>query len=282
MNTSLRLHPEVATLQRACEELRCRLSKLHEEQSRLEEHVRPYLEALYLDSLGSLELALLQAQADNARMRRRLELIRARTNHGTRLDERVLQAIEAQLAIEWQEWQQRLAEKERGINSAKARLSAPRLTPAENEKLKTLYRRLVRRLHPDITRTETRAYQQYWQEIQYAYQCGDVEYLDILAELLLKSGEASAADDKPVSCLDIDGEHQRLTRLLSVQVGRLAALRASPPFCHGSRLLDPAWMLAKQVELRAAIEAEAATRERLRQALDELIMDASTAVPAIH
>jgi len=281
MSAAIQLHPDIVSLTGECEKLRSWLCNLIEQQISLEEHVGPYLEAIYLERLGQLEFSLLQAQVENARLRRKLELSRIVTNRGEPLDKLQQQNIETRLDQEWQEWRINLNTEERRIKHAASRLAAPTLCPEATQKLKTIYRKLVRLIHPDMTVDETPAYHQYWQEIQHAYRNGDLDYLEILSEMV--HGEADAAFTPDISPIEqARHEKQRLTRLLESQIRRLNRISNSPPLSHENQLRDTDWITKKQSELSAAIRQEVELHIKLQQALKDLTTYSSTENVSLH
>jgi len=281
MKSSAIVHPQIQALIRECENLRLQLSRLLEEQAMLEEHTRPYLEAIYLEALGHLEFRLLQAQADNSRLRRRLELSRAIVNRGERLTDAERSQIDIQLEQEWREWKQCLAAEERRLKEAEIRLATPFLSEIALHTLKTLYRKAVRLIHPDATGFETPAYRKYWNEVQQAYRRSDIAYLEILYDILSRRA-VPAVEAETSRIEETEREHQRLTRLLKTQVERLARIRSAPPYRYETHLQDPDWICGKQAELKAAIHREEETHRRLLNALNELSRHIHPGQPALH
>lgn len=67
-------------------------------------------------------------------------------------------------------------------------------------RLKDLYRKLVRQLHPDLHGEQTAQEREFWHQAQAAYQAGDVERLEALAGRI-DLGLTGAADHLPVQIL---------------------------------------------------------------------------------
>ena len=278
---ALDIHPDVLTLQARCNTLRGRLSELLEMESTLAEHVAPHLEAIYLEQLGRLELTLLQAQARNASLRRRLELIRAYLNRGEIISLARWDAIEAQIRREQFEWEERLRADERRLREATLRLSAPRLGERQVLRLKQLYRRLVRQLHPDMTGRETLQYRKYWNEVQIAYRNGDLHYLELLAEAI-NIGEGMD-ESVPITMIEqLEQEIGRLERLVQSQIERIANLRNRPPLCYERQLSDAGWVEQKRRDLAAAIRRENETQKLLEDELRMLLPYQSGNAGTLH
>ena len=232
----------------------------------MKEHTAPWLEAKYLECLGQLEFTLFEAEVANACLRRRLDLLRAILNRGEALSAARRLDIETQIRTEQFEWEEQLRADERKLQEALQRLAAPTLSAAESQNLKHLYRRLVRRLHPDVTGGETECYRKYWHEVQGAYQTGNLEYLAILAEVI--EGQEPGPDaTSPAVIESAEIETQRLESLVQIQIDSLAELRNRPPLSYEQQLRDPAWIAAKKKELSEAIRREEASHRALMDQL---------------
>lgn len=280
-DTELVLHPHIAALRSQCEALRARLSELLELQAMLVEHTAPRLEALYTEQLGRLELALLEVQARNACLLRRIELLRALLNRGEAITPAHRNDIDSQIRREQFEWEERLRAAEHRMRDANALLQAQRLSEQDAGMLKELYRRLVRRLHPDMTGGETEQYRRYWNEIQSAYHTGDLKYLELLAEIIC--GEGNGGDLPFASTMGaLEAEIQRLMELVRLQVERIAELRRNPPLCYEAQLRDTGWITARQDEIAASIRREEERHAALVEELRMLLPDEPAAIPTVH
>jgi hypothetical protein len=263
----MQVHPYIRVATSRCEALRAQLASLLAQQATLLEHTVPQLEALYLKCLGQLEFTLFEAEVANACLRRRLELLRAILNRGEALTPARRLDIEGQIRTEQFEWEEQLRADERKIEEALRRLSAPTLPPEDAQALKSLYRRLVRQLHPDVTGGETGNYRRYWNEVQEAYRNGDLDYLEVLAEAIERTDVPAGTSSAPALIEAAEEEVRRLENLVQNQIERLAALRSRPPLCYEPQLRDPEWVAGKKQELADAIRQEEALHRTL---LDEL------------
>ena len=143
-------------------------------------------------------------------------------------------------------------------------LEAPLMPPEEARALKAAYRRLCRKLHPDVAGSMSPARQRQWQLVQYAYRGGDLELLKALEE-----GMGGPVEDEAPG--DLDAEAKRLAALIEAQKERIARTISSPPFCYESQLRDEAWVAAKRQELKRKISAGEARKEHLQARYDGLL-----------
>lgn len=276
MSAQIAVHPELARLQGRGTELRERLAQAHTIRAELEQHKGPYLEALYMQSLGALELELLQSRAANAGARRHIELIRALANRREELNAVALRKIDAQLDREMRAWRERTSAQERRLRDASSRLNAIALTLEQSARLKWLYQRMVRTLHPDMTGGETDLYRSYWHAVQSAYKNADLDQLELLWEVIRHREAHALAPDSSV--LDqLRGEIERLEAMLNRQMEALSELQQRPPFCYEEQLRDSQWITDMQAQLQAQIETEMRLAEQLKAILEDLLPKASLA-----
>lgn len=101
-----------ADLEQRRNALRRQLAQARQRYATLIQRIGPQLRALYQRRFGALELALLQAQADNVRRQRKLELLQTATNGDDRVSDHDRRSLECRLDLELHEWQRRLSQKE--------------------------------------------------------------------------------------------------------------------------------------------------------------------------
>ena len=122
-------------------------------------------------------------------------------------------------------------------------------------RLKELYRRLVRRLHPDLRADGSAAVSALWHEVQEAYAAGDVARLEIL--LALSDIETKRTAD------------QTLSQMHAVRSELLRALRALEKSLLEAEA-DDAWDFARigpkpDLRLRVERELKSSLADRMRR-----------------
>ena len=250
------LHPHVSGKLKEIEALRRKLSVLIEEHEGLLYGEREVLLAKYNRDVGYLEHELFLLKVEVAELRRRIAILQAEINLGetitvdrvTRLDEEIQEEFETARA--------EIEEREHALRQSAFLLDPERLMkPEDVRELKTLYRRLCQRCHPDVGGKEAERWQQIWSALQHAYRAGDLDLLRALAETANATGKASPT---PPDCLD--SEIERLRSLIERQGERITVVLSEPPFSYREKLADPQWIRTKQEEL----EQEIATRKEQR------------------
>lgn len=263
----LELHPQAARLREECRDLAAELANLVFQHDSLVTELIPALEAEFLTKLGPGRTRVLEIQLENRRLQRRIESIQACLNRGRVPDlERIDQALEEELSA----WTEEVARQRRQVEKARQALVEP-MPVAELRQIRSLYRELVKLLHPDLNPvTPERA--RLWLQVQHAWQQGDAQGLELLADLARRlEGRATWEE---TSALDrLTAERDRLKVHVQRVAARLQELKDSFPCDHQERLADPGWVEEQDRENRKVLELELRSREalqgRLRLLLEE-------------
>lgn len=253
MEGQLEVSPEFAALLDRLKGLKVELAKLVSDRDHLLTVVKPHLETKYYTTIGIKQHELLLIRNETLRMRRRIELIRAYLNRGESPD---LEEIEIQLGVELQRWLEEVQSLLEKIRRAEFIEQLPRLSPQETEKLKQLYRKLVRRLHPDINEDLPENFKYLWNRVQAAYRMGDLEEQDTQAASTMEQLRA-----------DIERLTERIHKLLK----ELAEMKERFPFSHQEQLADDNWIKQQEEALQDEIEQLQAKRELYAGILADLL-----------
>jgi hypothetical protein len=257
---ALVLHPRYEALLAEREALRTRVAELLErlQAQAVEAEI---LEARLGTALGPAEIERLQARAEHAALRRALQAATALANRGASLDGDARERIEAAAAAERARWTERIAQEQSRVGeSLLFQCQLAPVSPGVLEEARELYRRLCRRLHPDLLGAEHPAYRRYWALMQQAYRHADLELLRALDQLVPRV-RAGPGDGWQALQQFIAALRRRERELL----GRIAANLQRPPLCHARELQDPAWIEARA----AAIHAETHTLHQLTTTLGQ-------------
>jgi hypothetical protein len=234
--------------------LRGELSAIIESIDELQTRVAPQLEARYQAALGRLELQLLSLQIEVQAARRQLELLQSRLNRGEPVTAEWLAGMNAQIAAELGEWQQKMEKGAQALSAAQDYLANLSAADADEVKrVKTAYRRLARYLHPDASPENSDLFERYWPVVQDAYLQIDAALIEALLHLV---AHAINERSNKLPAIDSDIELDRLRGLIASQAERLARLKTQAPYCYAEQLRDEIWVVARQAELAAAIVGE--------------------------
>lgn len=178
---------ETEKLQRELEELKALLIQLVAERDELIGVICPELEQKFLRLFGELEIRVFEAQCECKRLRRQIELMRAKLNRQEPIN---FVEIILKLTIEFEEYQKTIDEEKEKYEEASKKESV-KLDEKDEKKLKKLYRELVKKLHPDINPDQTPEMKELFNQVVAAYQNNDIEKMEILDEIA--SGKEEAA-----------------------------------------------------------------------------------------
>jgi len=216
------------------------LSSLIEEYDHLRLHVADAIEASYMRKLGIYEVKVYEFECDVARMRRKIDLFRQASNRHERVD---VAEIEAELDAEWARYEEEKERRLKECTKSLSRLNATMMTPEETRRFKSLYRSLIKALHPDVNPGADAAEAALFIEITKAYKDGDLKQLEALAVL------AESIDGKrpPASDTFRGIEMRRIVVEQNLRMIKelIESLKSSRPF-DLIRLLDDSDAVAKK------------------------------------
>lgn len=278
-------HPHGDALRLEIRSLRDQLAALVDEEEVLRRRVGPSLQSLYDCRLGGLEYERMSLQVENAALRRQIELLRAHVNHGRSLTVSLVGDVEAQVRAELDGWYAQLDQREREVREAAEHdRTVAVLSPTLRRRARSLYRDLVKRMHPDVVGSESPSFRRYWNEVARAYAEADVDVLEAIAavigagpDVVIRPGEESAGD----SLERLRAERERLRQCLDRQMDRIGELRRQPPYCYERELSDAVWITGKRAELRGAIALAKEQRQALELEYERLVCRKGEE-PALH
>jgi predicted nucleic acid-binding Zn-ribbon protein len=258
------LHPDIQRLTDANDLLRTELAALLTQAHDLTHTVRPNLLAFYQSKLGAWELEKLKAQFRVARLKRTIELVQAALNRGGKPD---MIQIEAQVQEEQVLWEKKIQEAAAKLQQAEERLSHL-LSDEHNAELKKLYHQLVKQLHPDLNPDQDHGTRQMWQQVQEAYDMGDLEKLRALSLLL---HEPPKPADTPDALEKLQTEHAMLEKRIAELKQKITALESQPPFTLREDLDNEVWISMRRTALEKETEPLQAQAAALEKHLESLV-----------
>lgn len=139
--------PDIKKIKESISELKKTLGDFVLERDNLILVVCENIKTAYMLEFGSLEYSLYESYCKYLRLRRKKEMIQAKKNRQEKI---ILSDIESQLDREFVEYKKKLEEKISGINRALERSKMEALSDEEEDEIKKLYRKIVKKLHPDL------------------------------------------------------------------------------------------------------------------------------------
>lgn len=150
----------------------------------------------YIRVFGEKILRNFELKVECIRRKKSISFCQMAANRGEIVDRDALQAYLArELAAYQEQLKQMMANNEAVKNGVE-------VSPEEMSKIKRLYRRLARRLHPDMNPqlAEVAELRDLWERIVVAYRCNnlaELEELSVLAEAALRSVSGGEMSDMP-------------------------------------------------------------------------------------
>lgn len=209
------------------DKLRVSVSMLLLERDNLLLHECKDIEDEYILKFGKLEYKVYEAECDYRRLRRKLELIIMCRNHNKPID---MDNIDEQLEIELEEFYKKLNARLGEIEEAKRRQSLPRLSKEDSAELKSIYRKLIKKLHPDMNPNVTEYDKELFNKVVGCYENGDLMGLQIIA--------ISLGDDKQINAENSFKEKQRLTLLVDKLNSEIHEIKTTYPYILKETLVD--------------------------------------------
>lgn len=259
------VHPDFGSLYEENAAMRAELAVLHEDLEYINRVIIPSTQTSYLIKVGALRVEALQAQVEVMRTRRRIALLRSYLERGERVR---AAAFNHRVDREFGEWDERLRREVSQIDQAKARFSS--LVPSEDEsEVRSLYRLLARKLHPDINIEQSDEAKSLWPAVQTAYIWSDVFQMKSLLIM---------ADDYPES-YEMPNDMTGMRKINAALKGKIASMNAKldnlkqHPAFEWKKVLDDQELLAsEQSKLRDEIQHSRIQRAALQELLNSLEM----------
>ena len=206
------------------EKMRTELSMLLLERDELQFVICKNIETEYMLKLGSIEYKAYEAQCLSLRLKRKIELIQAKKN---RQEKVIIPAIEETLDTEFAEYQKQLDEQINKMNDALKRSKAEVLSDEDNKKLKKLYRKIVKALHPDINPDVSETQVNLFDNAVQAYKNGDLNTLKIIGEMV---GNSPLPEQHKNALTQLNEEKERLQNLLKAIRDSIEQIKSEYPY----------------------------------------------------
>ena len=239
--------PEFEELKKEVEKLRTELSMLMLERDELRFVICRNIETEYMLKLGSLEYKAFEAQCTYLRLKRKAELLQATRNRQEIMD---LKAVEKQLDKEFADFQAKLNAQITKMNEALRLSKCECLSDEDNKELKSLYRKVVRALHPDLNPDVTPEQIELFYHAVDAYKAGDLRSLRAIEVMVSDPVLPDTHEDAMMALIK---EHDRLKELLDDINGSIASIKEEYPYTLKEYLDDETKAESRKKELEGLI-----------------------------
>ena len=214
----------------------------------------PNLEARYHSLIGKLELELVQAQLESRRLKRQIELCRSQLARFAAIDHaEVQQTLDRELAS----WRRQIREHRQRLEDSEKRLQSL-ASPETSAIVRSLYRQLVKRFHPDLNPQQSQDRAQLWYAVQKSYQQRNWRQMETLLAATDEEWDESPSELARLSSRCEELKHD------------LDELQKQFPYHLERQLEDPDWVQKRDGELKLIILLERQRALKLAAVLQEL------------
>lgn len=258
--------PDIKKLKEKIRFLRRELEDLYPEKEHLVGVICENIQRDYTLVFGSLEYKLYEAYCEYLRLRRKRDLIQAKKNRGEKPD---MEAIESRLDEEFCDYKRRLEEQMEEINEAIEK-SKLKLLPEEDQKeLKTLYKAIVKRLHPDLNPSITEGEKELFYNATESYKLGDLNTLRIIYDLTVKGEE----EELSLPNDSLQEEVERLEKAVVAIREEIERIKSNPPYTLKIYLEDERKKAVRLYTLRSETQSFYRAIQTQEEAIRDMMED---------
>lgn len=206
------------------QELKKTLENLVFERDNLKFVICENIKTEYMLIFGSLEYRIYKSYLKYLRLKRKKDLIQAKKNRQEKI---IIEDIDTKLDEEFCDYKKKLDEKVEEINHALDRSKGEILSDEDSKFLKKTYKNIVKKLHPDINPSVTKAEKELFYHATEAYKDGDLASLEIIYDIVCKEEDK---EDKAFSGKNPEEEVKRLEDLVNQVEDNIDLIKSIPPY----------------------------------------------------
>lgn len=154
--------------------------KIYEDMEDLNKK-KEVLESLYMSKLGALIFLKFEKKIEYRKLKKKLNLIIQSKNKNEKID---INKIDDILKLELKSFYTELESIREKMKDSKIYLESPILNDEEVKKVKEIFRKLAKKLHPDINKNLTKEEIELWNKIKEAYENNDLVSLIVLEGII--------------------------------------------------------------------------------------------------
>lgn len=261
-NNSVGFNIEYEKRKKFLKSLTEQLSKLIEEKDFLLNVKKVNIEAKYMSSIGKYEMKRMTLDLKIRALKREISLRQAALNRGEDITEEYIKEV---LNRELKVWRENMEAFSQQLRNAELFLKLPKLSDEESKKFKSLYRKLIKLLHPDINKCDERD-NLLWQRVCEAYKNGDLEELENLM-FIVENKKSEDILEEPYE--NIEHKIEKLQNSVYKHLEVIEKIKKNFPFIIEKELLDDKWIKIKVCEIEDNIKYLEDYKNKLEVILSE-------------
>jgi hypothetical protein len=176
------------------------------------------------------------------------------------------------LDIEFREWEDRLKEHLEKIENAR-KMEKSRLSAEESRQIVELYRRLVKKLHPDLNSDLYSQYGILWGQVQEAYGNSDLESLTALWMIVEDLEEKDLEISSPSTLKTLQRKESLLKKNIGAVKSIIEDIISAHPYTLKDKLMDRDWVASQRKTLEEEISGLAVQNSRFRIMADQMVKE---------
>ncbi len=210
----------------------------------------------YIREFGELILAVFEKKIECIRKKKTVEYCQYFINRGKAVDQATLQEY---LKAELEEYEAQLAGMMQDLENAR---KSTKITEAELLKIKRIYHRLVKKIHPDINPETERCGElnALWHRLVIAYDCNDLKEMEETEVLINALLEKLEIDTARIVIPDIREKTAELER-------EIEQIKSKDPYRYKDILESDEAVTQKKAELKAELQEYADYSDQLEEML---------------
>lgn len=261
------LHPKVKELLNRYSVLKDELARLIEEKEYITVTEIPRLQAEYKFKVGILEYDCFSLKIQMRAMRHEIKMHQTALRNGENITDK---EIKTRIEYELKSWKKQIEQMNDEIKEAKIYLNSTTLSEEESREFKMLYRKLIKKLHPDINPGLSEDNKTLWLKINEAYKDGNIAELGVLSEKSENVEEDLHLDDENI--LDnISNKIVETRNSIEKTIQEINKLNSQFPVNMKEKLNDKEWIKLKNEETAKKIKDLEKKKVFLKAMLAEFI-----------
>ena len=261
----INMNSEYYKLTEEVKQLKEDIASLYEEKDELVYHICKNIEAEYMSKVGILEYKLYEFNCKILRLKRKIELYQQKINMQELPDEN---EIENKLDKEYSQYEKKLNSISNTIQKLLYRKNLDFLSEEESREIKKVYRKLIKKLHPDLTKENNKQKEKLLIQVTNAYKQWDIETLKNIE--LLTEEVTEKTNTKDIGLIELRECKTKYKRIIDELLESIKKIKESFPYNQKEFLKSDVLVNKRKEELERDTEQYKDIYSKLEDILNQL------------